>query len=64
MPIFEYECDNGACAHRFDKLRNFATADVETRCVICGSTARKVVSVPLAYTDGPAGSNKKAHLPR
>ena len=41
MPLYEYECQ--ACGQRFELIRKFSDAPVET-CSACGGPVRKLIS--------------------
>src|SRR5256885_15368782 len=50
MPLYEYRCD--ACGRRFEKIRKFSDAPLET-CELCGKgPVRKLMSSPAIHFKG------------
>ncbi len=50
MPLYEYEC--AACGHRFELIRRFSDAPVET-CTACGAgPVQKLLSAPAFQFKG------------
>ena len=49
MPLYEYECEK--CAHRFEKIRKFSDAPLET-CEKCGGPVHKMQSAPAFQFKG------------
>src|SRR5689334_7168849 len=49
MPLYEYECD--ACGHRFEVIRKFSDAPIET-CPKCGGRVRKLFASPAIQFKG------------
>ena len=49
MPLYEYQCEN--CDHRFELIRKFSDAPVDT-CPKCGGPVRKLISSPAIQFKG------------
>ena len=49
MPLYEYECE--ACGHRFETIRKFSDAPLET-CPKCGGAVHKLQSAPAFHLKG------------
>jgi putative FmdB family regulatory protein len=49
MPLYEYQCD--ACGHRFEVIRKFSDAPLET-CEKCGGMVTKLPSSPAIQFKG------------
>jgi len=49
MPIYEYQCD--ACGHRFETIRKFSDAPIET-CPKCGGHVQKLQAAPAFQLKG------------
>jgi putative FmdB family regulatory protein len=49
MPIYEYECEK--CGHRFEKIRKFSDAPLDT-CEKCGGPVHKMQSAPAFQFKG------------
>lgn len=48
MPVYEYRCSHG---HTYDKTEGF-DAPTEHKCLTCGATARRQISVPAIIFKG------------
>jgi putative FmdB family regulatory protein len=49
MPLYEYQCD--ACEHRFEVIRKFSDAPLDT-CPKCGGHVHKLFSAPAFQLKG------------
>jgi putative FmdB family regulatory protein len=49
MPMYEYECEK--CGHRFEKIRKFSDAPLDT-CEKCGGPVHKMQSAPAFQFKG------------
>ena len=49
MPLYEYLCD--ACGHRFEVIRKFSDAPLET-CPKCGGHVQKLIASPAIQFKG------------
>jgi len=49
MPMYEYECEK--CGHRFEKIRKFSDAPLDT-CEKCGGPIHKMQSAPAFQFKG------------
>jgi|SRR5437764_12094248 len=49
MPLYEYECEK--CGHRFEKIRKFSDAPLDT-CEKCGGPVHKMQSAPAFQFKG------------
>jgi len=49
MPLYEYQCD--ACGHRFETIRKFSDAPLES-CPKCGGALRKLQAAPAIQFKG------------
>ena len=45
MPIYEYECQEENCGHRFEKIQAMGEEPVTT-CPKCEGVVRKLISMP------------------
>ena len=49
MPVYEYRCGSG---HHYDKTEGF-DAPREQPCAVCGTIARRQISLPAVIFKGP-----------
>ncbi|MBI4317953.1 MAG: zinc ribbon domain-containing protein [Chloroflexi bacterium] len=55
MPLYEYRCS--ACAHKFELLRGFSSADNAAPCPCCGALeVRRLVSTFASFSKSEGGA--------
>ncbi len=59
MPIYEYECQNKDCGHRFEKIQAYGEEPVTT-CPKCEGIVVRVISSPSFNFKGgkPSGETR------
>jgi len=58
MPIYEYECQDKDCGHRFEKKQAFGEEPVTT-CPKCEGEVKRVISAPAFQFKGGNPSGRK-----